>query len=316
MPWKGNYNSDDFRCNTGSFQFAGQTDVNKVKAGDQIGFATDFGVLVGHPGPMQVYMSKAPGDVRDYDGSSDRFKIWELGPTSFGNESIQWGVTGKSNFTFTLPKETPAGQYLVQIEHIALHGAGEFGGAEFYFNCAQIEVESDSTETPGPVVKIPSVYTRYEPGILFYMPNVWPPSIGNSIYAEGVTGTPTGTWSAPAVTPVIGSATATSSSQVTGYSTSLAALQRVQSSSSNVLTTPPVTSEVAAETTSTLSSSSQITDGDCGTVTVLPQPLPPYLMVLSPHQRVLVFLTKSLLQPQSRFLQLAIDLATGFLEYL
>jgi hypothetical protein len=273
-------------------------------------------------------MSKAPGDVRDYDGSSDRFKIWELGPTSFGNESIQWGVTGKSNFTFTLPKETPAGQYLVQIEHIALHGAGEFGGAEFYFNCAQIEVESDSTETPGPVVKIPGVYTGYEPGILFYMyreywrnytmpgPNVWPPSIGNSIYAEGVTGTPTGTWSAPAVTPVIGSATATSSSQVTGYSTSLAALQRVQSSSSNVLTTPPVTSEVAAETTSTLSSSSQITDGDCGTVTVLPQPQPPYLMVLLPHQRVLVFLTKSLLQPQSRFLQLAIDLATGILEYL
>jgi hypothetical protein len=78
-------------------------------------------------------------------------------------------VTGKSNFTFTLPKETPAGQYLVRIEHIALHGAGEFGGAEFYFNCAQIEVEGDSTETPGPVVKIPGVYTGYEPGILFYM---------------------------------------------------------------------------------------------------------------------------------------------------
>jgi hypothetical protein len=169
MPWKGNYNSDDFRCNTGSFQYAGQTDVNKVKAGDQIGFATDFGALIEHPGPMQVYMSKAPGNVRDYDGSGDWFKIWELGPTSFGNEGIQWGVTGKSNFTFILPKETPAGQYLVRIEHIALHGAGEFGGAELYFNCAQIEVESDSTETPGPVVKIPGVYTGYEPGILFYM---------------------------------------------------------------------------------------------------------------------------------------------------
>jgi hypothetical protein len=88
MPWKGNYNSDDFRCNTGSFQYAGQTDVNKVKAGDQIGFTTDFGALIEHPGPMQVYMSKAPGNVRDYDGSGDWFKIWELGPTSFGNEGI------------------------------------------------------------------------------------------------------------------------------------------------------------------------------------------------------------------------------------
>lgn len=71
MPWKGNYNSDDFRCNTGSFQYSHQTDINKVKAGDQIGFGTDFGALIGHPGPVQVYMSKAPGDVRDYDGSGD-----------------------------------------------------------------------------------------------------------------------------------------------------------------------------------------------------------------------------------------------------
>jgi hypothetical protein len=99
-------------------------------------------------------------------------------------------------------------------------------------------------------------------------PNVWPLSIGNSIYDEGVTGTPTGTWSAPAVTSMIGSATATSSSQVSGYSTPLARSQKVQSPSSNVLTTPAVTSEAAAETTSTLSSSSQITDSNCGTVTI------------------------------------------------
>ncbi|KAF9885835.1 hypothetical protein FE257_012307 [Aspergillus nanangensis] len=266
MPWKGNYNSNDFRCNTNSFQYAQQTDVNKVKAGDQIGFGTDFNALIGHPGPMQVYMSKAPGDVRDYDGSGDWFKIWELGPTSFGSDGIQWGVTDRANFTFTLPEETPAGQYLVRIEHIGLHGAGEFGGAEFYFNCAQIEVESDSTETPGPVVKIPGVYTGYEPGILFYMyrdywrnytmpgPEVWPRSIGNSIYAEGVTGTPTGTWSAPAVTP-------TSSSHMPGTSTPSAASQNVQSLS-------VVTSTTAAETTSTLSSFGQITDGDCAIVTV------------------------------------------------
>ncbi|KAE8379055.1 glycosyl hydrolase family 61-domain-containing protein [Aspergillus bertholletiae] len=198
MPWKGNYDSTDLRCNTNSMSYASQTDIYKVKAGDEIGFGTDFGALISHPGPMQVYMSKAPGDVREYDGSGDWFKIWELGPTSFGSDGIEWGVTNKANFTFTLPKEVPAGQYLVRIEHIALHGAGEFGGAELYFNCAQVEVESDSTETPGPVVKIPGVYTGYEPGILFYMyrpywtnytmpgPKVWPPSVGNSIYAEDV----------------------------------------------------------------------------------------------------------------------------------
>lgn len=169
MPYKGAYSSDDLRCNVGSQQFASKTGVYKVKAGDEIGFGTDFNAEIQHPGPLQAYLSKAPGDVREYDGSGDWFKICELGPSQFSSDGIQWGVTGTWNFTFALPEETPAGQYLVRIEHIALHGAGEFGGAELYFNCAQIEVESDSTAVPGPLVKIPGVYTGYEPGILFYM---------------------------------------------------------------------------------------------------------------------------------------------------
>ncbi|KAJ5382912.1 glycosyl hydrolase family 61-domain-containing protein [Penicillium concentricum] len=212
MPFKGNYGSDDFRCNTGSDAYAQKTDVYKVKAGDTIGFATDFGTQIEHPGPLQVYLSKAPGSVKNYDGSGDWFKIYELGPTSFGSDGIQWGVTGKSQFDFTLPKETPAGQYLVRIEHIALHGAGEFGGAEFYLNCAQIEVESDSTAIPGPTVKIPGVYDGYEKGILFYMyrdyitnytipgPRVWSHGGNADVTAQGVKVAPTTTWSALAVT--------------------------------------------------------------------------------------------------------------------
>ncbi|KAJ5960792.1 glycosyl hydrolase family 61-domain-containing protein [Penicillium vulpinum] len=212
MPYKGNYGSNDFRCNTGSDPFAQETDVYKVKSGDTIGFGTDFGAKIELPGPMQVYLSKAPGSVKDYDGSGDWFKIYELGPTSFGSDGIQWGVTGKNQFNFTLPKETPAGQYLVRIEHIALHGAGEFGGAEFYFNCAHIEVESDSTAVPGPTVKIPGVYDGNEPGILFYMyrpyftnytmpgPRVWPDGANANVTAQGVSVAPTTAWSAMAVT--------------------------------------------------------------------------------------------------------------------
>ncbi|KAL2800561.1 glycosyl hydrolase family 61-domain-containing protein [Aspergillus keveii] len=169
MPYKGNYDSTDLRCNVGSQGFARDTGVYKVKAGDEIGFGTDFNALIQHPGPLLVYLSRAPdgSDVRDYDGSGDWFKIHEVGPKSFRSEGIQWGVTDLGNFTFPLPRETPVGQYLVRIEHIALHGAGEYAGAELYFNCAQIEVENDTK--PSPVVKIPGVYTGYEPGILFYM---------------------------------------------------------------------------------------------------------------------------------------------------
>ncbi|KAJ5505280.1 Glycoside hydrolase family 61 [Penicillium expansum] len=213
MPMKGQYSSNDFRCNTGSQDFASKTGVYKVKAGDEIGFGTDFNALIQHPGPLQVYMSKATGDVRDYDGSGDWFKIYELGPEKFSSDGITWGATDTANFTFTLPKEVPAGQYLVRIEHIGLHGAGEWGNAEFFFNCAQIEVESDSTATPGPVVQIPGVYDGNEPGILFYMyrpwivnytmpgPNPFPDQAFANVTASGVSVAPTVTpWTLPAVT--------------------------------------------------------------------------------------------------------------------
>lgn len=214
MPMKAGYDSNDFRCRTDSQRFAADSGVYKVKAGDEIGLGTAFYTTLGHPGPLQIYMSKAPGDVREYDGSGDWFKVYELGPTAFSSEGIQWGASGVGNFTFKLPNETPAGQYLVRIEHIGLHGAGEYGGAEFYYNCAQIEVEGDSTAVPGPLVKIPGVYNGSEPGILFYMyrpwivnyimpgPPTWPKAYGSNITARGVSVAPTESqWTLPAVTP-------------------------------------------------------------------------------------------------------------------
>ncbi|CAI7570845.1 unnamed protein product [Penicillium bialowiezense] len=207
MPYKGGYSSDDFRCNTGSIDYASKTGIYRVKAGETIGFGTDFNALIGHPGPLQVYMSKAPGDVREYDGSGDWFKIYELGPKSFSSDDgIIWGANNIGNFTFQLPNEIPAGQYLVRIEQIALHGAGEWGGAELYFNCAQIEVESDSTATPGPLVKIPGVYDGYEP-----VP--YPIAALPNITASGLSVAPNTAWSAPAVTNyALSSATVQSSS--------------------------------------------------------------------------------------------------------
>lgn len=198
-----------------------------VKAGDTIGFGTDFNSLIQHPGPLQVYISKAPGDVREYDGSGDWFKIYELGPEKFSSDGIEWGATDIGNFTFELPKEIPSGQYLVRIEHIALHGAGDWGQAEFYFNCAQIEVESDSSAIPGPTVKIPGVYDGYEPGILFYMYRPWivnytmpgprpfPDAAAPNVTASGVSIAPNATpWTLPAVTNFPSSASVTQSSTV------------------------------------------------------------------------------------------------------
>ncbi|KAI3547895.1 cellulose-growth-specific protein [Colletotrichum filicis] len=227
MPFKNGYDSTDLRCRTGSMEHAATTGVYKVKAGDEVGFGLNFGGTIQHPGPMQAYLSKAPGDVREYDGSGDWFKIYELGPKSFSSEGIEWGVTNVGNFTFKLPEETPAGQYLMRIEHIGVHGAGDFGGAEFYFNCARIEVESDSTAVPGPSVKIPGLYDGHEPGIEFYMyrpwivnftmpgPARWPQPLVENVTAQGVSVAPTATpWTLPAVTSTVGEQDISSSAAV------------------------------------------------------------------------------------------------------
>jgi hypothetical protein len=67
-------------------------------------------------------MSKAPGDVSQYDGSGDWFKVFQLGTISPWNGTDPgWLVWKKNKFTFTLPAEIPAGQYLMRIEHVAVH---------------------------------------------------------------------------------------------------------------------------------------------------------------------------------------------------
>jgi hypothetical protein len=84
-------------------------------------------------------MSKAPGDVRDYDGSGDWFKVFQLGTVMPWNGTDQgWLVWNKLQFNFKLPAEIPAGQasfvffvrhtinadlckYLMRIEHMAVH---------------------------------------------------------------------------------------------------------------------------------------------------------------------------------------------------
>ncbi|KAF2089153.1 lytic polysaccharide monooxygenase, partial [Saccharata proteae CBS 121410] len=164
------YNSTDMRCNAGGLLTGNVTDTYKLAAGSEVGFALD--TAIGHPGPLQVYMSKAPGEASEYDGSGDWFKVYEMGVSSITDEGLQWASSEITNFTFTLPDEVPAGQYFLRVEHIALHGASTFEGAQFYISCAQIEVTGSSTETPAPVVDIPGVYTGYEPGLMINI--YWP----------------------------------------------------------------------------------------------------------------------------------------------
>ncbi|KAI5842340.1 glycoside hydrolase [Tricharina praecox] len=155
--------STDLRCNVGGLASAASTTTTTITAGSTIGFVAD--TVVSHPGPFIVYMAKAPSTAAAFDGSGAVwFKVWEKGTTSLTATAINFDVTS-TQWTFPVPKSLPDGEYLVRIEHIALHGASSFGGAQFYISCAQVKVTGGGSGTPGPKVAIPGVYTGNEPSI-------------------------------------------------------------------------------------------------------------------------------------------------------
>ncbi|OJJ50747.1 hypothetical protein ASPZODRAFT_29543, partial [Penicilliopsis zonata CBS 506.65] len=164
------YLTNNFRCNTGSFGNANKTKVYEVSSGSSIGFATEDNVQNEAWGPLQVYMSKAPSDVRMYDGSGEWFKVFEMGPTAFTEEGIEWASTGLTNFTFTLTDEIATGQYLVRVEQIDFSDStASAGDNEYYVNCAQVKVTSSSRSTvsSSSEVSIPGVYKRSTSGLQY-----------------------------------------------------------------------------------------------------------------------------------------------------
>ncbi|PIA13019.1 hypothetical protein COEREDRAFT_89911 [Coemansia reversa NRRL 1564] len=65
-----------------------------------------------------------------------------------------------------IPADIADGEYILRREIIALHLAEKIGGAEFYPNCAQINVVGGGVSIPKGVA-IPGVYKEDDPGIHF-----------------------------------------------------------------------------------------------------------------------------------------------------
>ncbi|KAF2729585.1 hypothetical protein EJ04DRAFT_502107 [Polyplosphaeria fusca] len=156
----------DIRCNKGSMNHRKEPKTAKITAGkDIVGFQTNVQAHIQHPGPLTVYMSKAPGDVRDYDGSGDWFKVFQLGTTPKWNGTDQgWLSWNRYQFRFQLPAQIPAGQYLMRIEHMAVHQP--YRNKEFFLQCAHVEVVSNyNGAAPSPTIKFPGGYQRSDPAI-------------------------------------------------------------------------------------------------------------------------------------------------------
>jgi hypothetical protein len=68
--------------------------------------------------------------------------------------------------SFNIPASVPSGEYLLRVEHIALHSAGSSGGAQFYISCGQVNVTGGGSGTLTDLVAFPGAYKATDPGIL------------------------------------------------------------------------------------------------------------------------------------------------------
>ena len=186
-----NVNSTDMRCNMGASSGA-NTQTYTVRAGDELGFK--IADTFGHPGPQQVYLSKAPGLASEYDGSGDWAKIYTLtyslnSSLYSGDGVLKWATHRAQTFNFKLPEQTPPGEYLLRAEGLAVHAAHKANCAQFYVSCAQIKVTGNGTGLPGPTIRYPGGYQWDSPGVL--IPEFWSKitnytSPGPKLWPEGM----------------------------------------------------------------------------------------------------------------------------------
>ncbi|ORX95353.1 glycoside hydrolase [Clohesyomyces aquaticus] len=139
-------NSPDLRCNVGG-NTGGNTTTVAVAAGSSITFTADTAVY--HQGPVSFYMTKV-ADAVSADGSTDWFKIKEIGPTFSGGQA-KWDMS--LTYSVTLPSCLSAGEYLVRIEQLGIHNPG--GTPQFYVACSQVKLTGGGSASPSPLVKIP-----------------------------------------------------------------------------------------------------------------------------------------------------------------
>lgn len=125
----------------------GANSTQTVSAGSTVGFSVDPAIQ--HPGPLQFYLAKVPSGetAATFSGEGDVwFKIYEEHPT-ITTDAITFASSGLTTVSVTIPSCVAPGDYLLRVEHIALHSASSEGGAQFYLACAQLTVTGSGTTT-------------------------------------------------------------------------------------------------------------------------------------------------------------------------
>lgn len=136
-------------------------------------------------------------DVKSDDGSGEWFKIQDtLFCSDPGNEGAltdAWCTWGEPGISFTIPETIPDGEYLVRVEHVAIHGAqGSPDGAEYYYACGQLKVEGSTVDSL-PDMETISIPGGVQPDDEAVMFNIWtdvseyPYTVGPALIPGGST---------------------------------------------------------------------------------------------------------------------------------
>jgi len=193
-----------------------------------------------HLGPIMTYLQAVPSALQANFTTTGWFKIWESGLSSNGTWATTTMIANKGKVTYTIPSCIPSGNYFLRHELIALHAASSYPGAQFYMECAQINIVNGGTTQPT-TYSIPGIYHPTDPGITIdiYYPVVTNYTIpGPAVFtcpggASGGGGTPP-----PPVSTVAPPTSAPPTSTTTPHTTSTTSSAAPSSTSSSGGTSP------------------------------------------------------------------------------
>ncbi|KAF8158209.1 glycosyl hydrolase family 61-domain-containing protein [Crassisporium funariophilum] len=171
-------NSNDIICNGGvnPYRQPVSTTVIKVAAGTQVTAQwhhtltsnsgdTSDPIDSSHNGPVMAYLAKVPSATQSSVTGLKWFKIYHDGLDSSG-WAVARLIANKGKVSFTIPSCIAAGQYLLRVELIALHAAQSYPGAQFYMECAQLDITGGGATSPA-TVNFPGAYSGTDPGVKY-----------------------------------------------------------------------------------------------------------------------------------------------------
>ncbi|KAH8726915.1 glycoside hydrolase [Phaeosphaeriaceae sp. PMI808] len=170
--------SNDIVCNGGPNPTAKTSTVITLQAGSTAKLTWRHTLISGpndvidpsHKGPVMAYLKKVSDAKTDSGIGGGWFKIHQ---DSF--DGSKWGVerliANQGVQTITIPQCIAPGQYLLRGELIALHSASSSMGAQFYMECAQINITGGSASKTPATVSFPGAYKQNDAGIIYNLYN-------------------------------------------------------------------------------------------------------------------------------------------------